>query len=256
MQIMTGIPSAETGPNCIACPVVGVALGELAAQLTPPEQWLYNPPEARAAEGVYTPDAVRMAVAKYRLGVSIDSPTYGAPAARPPLDGVVWHMQRRVDKGNYLAPADIDTLQQVVVHRQAVRARWAALLEPTRVRLAQDAESHLDEAAAVLSKRDPGQAVQRELDRMRKPRDTDIYQEAIDGLYNKLDAFDTLYVPDQAPFQVARVALERCGGPWLLARKRLFKGLSIEYVCPNGERDKAYLKAKEAHENAPREQGR
>jgi len=258
---MTGLPSRETAPNCsITCPIeAGRVLGELATQLTPPDEWLLNPVEVRETGGIFTSDAVRTVVQRNRLE-DPSNPMYGVPQFVSADSGVLWLAQRRLlNPGEHLEPSHIEALQAAAERREQEREAFAALPEETRAQYTANAEPHLLKVAAELLGRDPEQAALDEMEAlMREYASDDMWDAVGRGLHGKLDALDKIYHHDQAPFRIAAHALGNCEGSWLYVKRR-FGGLgnpAVSQVCPNGLRDKLYFNAQFAHENARQEPGK
>jgi hypothetical protein len=235
-------------PNAcaVACPTAAArSLGELARQYTEPETWLFSDPEEREVIGVFSVDAVRTVVNNYNVAGPADHPRYGTPYDYLPHEMVVaGTMQRSIQMGAHLNPKEISLLQDTAQGRTDARNKFADLSVRERQRRAEAAKPFLEDVAVTLLDKNPDLAELQELATILEGREqADETLSLARDLVNSVKHVDRVHMLDQAPFFIARQALQACGGPMAFSRPRFVVpvlaypiGTATGQVCPNGSK--------------------
>jgi hypothetical protein len=245
--------------DCMQCPVqAGHALGELARQFVPAEEWLFALPEERAITGVFSANAIRTAVEYFRVDDDASSPRYGMPYNFftynfDKLRGV----QDQLAQGVPLQPADIARMQEVADDRAQRRADFMGQAPDDLRRYAAATRPLLEDVAADLVGEDPNAAwIARLADDLPEREVANPIQAALDKLrdvFHETRGIRRLHSLDQIQFAIARTAVQACAGPWVCVKPRPFhlppRTLT---VCPYGERSKDYAYAQAAAQGKPR----
>jgi len=227
-------------------------LGEIAMQLVPLETWLYHDTQTPGRQVEFSDAATYTAWRYFATKKGPEDPYYGIELSGTRANQDVKDMEflnaKVQQEGVDIDAADIRRLQEVVTRREADHQEFRDLRAEDKLKAVVNTRPFLEQLAVIQHERE-------------------VYLALPDDLREELPLrFDTplarAYRLDQLPFMVAREALQACGGPMLLVKRRWFGWAQEELrrVCPYGNHDAAdYLKAvyqtHQGERHDPRRQG-